>query len=516
MHRNTRIVALITCLVAVHAAQAEVKLPAIFGSNMVIQRDREIPVWGWADAGEAVTVEFAGQTKETQADAKGTWRVALDAVKVGKPLILRVTGRNTIELSNILVGDVWLCSGQSNMAWTVRRSDHADREITSATQPRIRLITVPRETADAPQGDFKGKWEECSPQTIGEFSAVGYFFGRELEKHVNVPIGLINSSYGGTPADAWTSRAALEAAQDFKPLLAEWDRRVTEITAAKVQEQNQAALEKWKAAVDKAKAAGQEPPARPRPQRAPADDPNRPASLYNAMIAPIAPFAIRGTIWYQGESNCPRAAQYRTLFPAMIADWREVFGQKEMPFLFVQLAPFRYTRNPKEWCAELWEAQLMTLANVPHTGMAVTTDLGDVKDIHPTNKQEVGRRLALWARATVYGEKDLAFSGPIFAGHAAIGDAIRIRFHHEKGLKSRDGKPLTHFTIAGKDHVFHRAEATIHEGSITVKSDKVKEPVAVRFAWEDDAEPNLVNGAELPASPFRTDDLPLTTAARKF
>ena len=513
--RNT-ILVLITCLVLASTATADVKLPSIFGSHMVLQRDRELTIWGWADAGESVTVEIAGQSKQTKADAKGNWKVTIDPLKVGNPLILRVTGKNTIELSDILVGEVWICSGQSNMAWTVRRSDNADREIASASHPRLRLITVPRAVADSPQPDFRGRWEICSPDTVADFSAVGFFFGRELEKHLNVPIGLINTSYGGTPADAWTSRDALEAVEDFKPLLAEWDRRVKEITPESVQQRNQEALDRWKAAAAKAKADGKDAPPRPRPERAPQDHPHRPASLYNAMLAPLVPLEVAGAIWYQGESNCPRADQYRKLFPAMIADWRKAFGQKEMPFLFVQLAPFRYTRNPKQWCAELWDAQLHTLKTVPRTGMAITTDIGDVKDIHPTNKQEVGRRLSLWARATVYGEKDLAFSGPIYASKASVGDAIRIRFHHDKGLKSRDGKPLTHFTIAGKDHLFHPATATIEGESIVVRSEKVKEPVAVRFAWEDDAEPNLVNGAELPASPFRTDDLPLTTAGRKF
>lgn len=505
------------------AVRADVKLPAIFGSNMVLQRDQPIGIWGWADAGEEVTVTLGdGNTATGKPDAGGKWKVQLAAMKasaVAKDagLVLTVKGKNTVALSNVLIGEVWVCSGQSNMAFALRQAEGADQAIAASNQPAIRLITVPRVPIDKPQGDFIAKWEVCGPQTAAQFSAVAYFFGRDLLQHLNVPIGLINTSYGGTAAEAWTSRAALESEPSLKPLLADWDKRVAEQTTEKVLAQNQEALKRWQIAVEKAKAEKVEPPAKPRPLVEAGRSQNRPANLYNGMIAPLLGLSVRGVIWYQGEGNVPRAHQYRTLFPLMIKNWRTDFGQPELPFGFVQLAPFRYTRNDPGMGAELWEAQLNTLRTVPHTGMAVITDIGDPKDIHPTKKEEVGKRLALWARGKVYGEKDVVYSGPIYkASHAADGKIILTFDHIGGGLKSRDDKPLTHFEIAGEDKAFVPAEAKIEGDTVVVWAKDVAKPAAVRFGWRDDAEPNLANKEGLPASPFRTDDWKGVTEGKAY
>lgn len=463
--------AFIGCVLAVlaaTAAQAAVKLPAVIGNDMVLQRDMPVPIWGWAEKGEEVTVAIAGQKHVAKAGSDGRWKVTLDKLSVGQPLEMMVTGSSgsKITLKNILVGEVWFCSGQSNMELRVDRCKDAAKEIAAANYPQIRLFTVEMVQSPKPLADTKGNWIPCSPQTVGTFSGTAYYFGRQLYKQLNVPIGLIHSSWGGTAAELWTSRKALEANPLLKPL-----------------------------------ARGKEA-----------------STLYNAMVAPVIPYAIRGVIWYQGEANVWSAYLYRTLFPAMIANWRADWGEGDFPFGFVQIAPFGYFDawkvDPKA-CAELWEAQRMSLDASPNTGMVVTVDIADndrihpknndFEGIHPKNKQEVGRRLSLWALAKVYG-KDLVYSGPLYKSMTVEGDKIRLTFDYfDGGLKTSDGKPLTYFTIAGADKKFVPAVATIDGNTIVVQSDKVTAPVAVRYAWREDATPNLCNKAGLPASPFRTD-----------
>jgi sialate O-acetylesterase len=449
-------------VLAVTAAQAAVKLPAVIGDNMVLQRDRPVPIWGWADKGEEVTVTVAGQKHTAKADKGGRWKVTLDKLAVGRPLTMTVAGSsgNKITVKHILVGEVWVCSGQSNMEMGVGGCNDAAKEIAAAKYPRIRLFTVEKAKAAQPATNVKGSWTPCSPKSVGNggwggFSATAYFFGRQLYKELKVPIGLIHTSWGGTLAEFWTSRKALEANPMLKPLA-----------------QGEASC------------------------------------LYNAMIAPLIPYAIRGAIWYQGEANVGAAYRYRTLFPAMIANWRADWGEGDFPFLFAQLAPYNYHNGGANLacCPELWEAQLLTLKSTPNTGMAVTTDIaGDLKDIHPKNKQDVGKRLALWALANVYGRK-LVYSGPFYKSMTVEGDKIRLEFDHVGGgLISRDGKPLSDFTIAAADQKFVPATATIDGDSIVVHSGKVAKPEAVRFGWHDDATPNLANKEGLPASPFRTD-----------
>jgi sialate O-acetylesterase len=438
---------------------------------MVVQQQMPVKVWGWADPGERVEVSLAGQTRAGSADASGKWLVTLEPLPAGGPHKLIVQGKNRIELEDVLVGEVWIGSGQSNMQWPVRRSMNPDEEIANANWPKIRLFTVARRIAETPQEDCEGEWLMCSPETVGDFSAVLYFFGRKLHQDLQVPVGLINSSWGGTVAEAWTSREALQADEDFRPILergAKFDPKT----------------------------------------------PNQPAVLFNGMIHPLLNFAIRGVVWYQGESNCARAEQYQKLFPTLIHDWRKRWGLEDFPFYFVQLAPFRYRNADRRNAAELREAQRLTL-RLPNTGMVVTTDIGDVNDIHPTNKQEVGRRLALWALAKTYGKTDLVYSGPLYREAKIEGNRIRIFFDHVDGGLVVKGEELTHFQIAGADGEFKPAKAVIDGETVVVWNEEVANPVAVRFGWSDDAEPNLFNAAGLPASPFRTDNFPLVTAGRR-
>ncbi len=457
--------------VAAQDAAAEVRLPSIIGDHMVIQRDLPVKIWGWADPLEKVAVTLGDRQATTVADALGRWIVVLAPVEGTGPLEMVVTGANTVKVSDILVGEVWVCSGQSNMQWPVRASNNAEEEIAAAKYPQIRLFTVARNVAKERVDDCQGQWQLCSPETVPNFSAVGYFFGRALHEKLGAPIGLINSSWGGTIAEAWTSAEGLVKEPDFVPILQR---------GATFNPKN----------------------------------PNQASVLFNGMINPLIPLAIRGAIWYQGESNCGRAAQYQKLFPAMIRNWRTEWGEGDFPFLFVQLAPYRYGKADPRNCAELREAQRLTLQAVPNTGMAVTTDIGNVKDIHPRNKQEVGRRLALWALAKTYGQ-DLVYSGPLYKEMKIEDGKIRVFFDHVGGGLVAKGGPLTHFEIAGADGKFVPAEAIIDANSVVVWNKEVPKPVAVRFGWRDDAEPNLFNTEGLPASPFRTDDFPLVTAEAK-
>jgi len=500
MNRSTRpiLLCVVYVLLCVLPAAAAVKLPAVIGDHMVLQRDMKVPIWGTADPGEKVTVTLGDRQAVATADADGRWMVRLDPLKAGGPFEMTVAGSNRITLKDILVGEVWVCSGQSNMAMQVKTAANAHQEIAAANYPDIRLFTVARLVAAAPQSDTKGTWVACSPQTVGDFSAAAYYFGRHLHKELNVPIGLIHTSWGGTPAEAWTSRATLEADPDLKAIVDRWDQELANARKAGSAAGNQQSAPKGR------KAGGDL-----------AGSTDRPSSLYNGMIQPLIPYAIRGAIWYQGEANAGRAYQYRKLFPAMIQDWRKAWGQGDFPFLFVQLANYQ-PRKPEPadsaW-AELREAQTMTLS-LPKTGMAVIIDIGEGDNIHPKNKQDVGKRLALAALAIAYG-RDIPYSGPMYDSMKIEGDKVRLTFRHVNGGLVAKGGVLKGFAIAGDDRKFVWADAKIDGDTVVVHSDKVAKPKAVRYAWADNPECNLYNKAGLPASPFRTDDWPGVTANAK-
>ena len=475
-------------------SHADVKLPAVIGSHMVLQRAQACPIWGWADVGEEVTVEFAGQKLTTKADGQGRWSVSLRAMKASAtPRTMTVTGKNKLVLEDLLVGEVWLCSGQSNMEWPVSASANPKEEIASGNYPRIRHIKIPHRPSAKPESDVTTDgWQVCSSNTVGNFSAVGYFFGRKLMEDLDVPVGLIGCNWGGTRIEPWTPPVGFQSVPALKKDFAD-------------------KLDTFPALNEK----------KDKDKKVVLDAEGRPVmevnhqsalALYNGMVHPLEPFAIRGALWYQGESNNGEGMLYHEKMKALIAGWRSVWSNPHMPFYFVQLAPFTYGGDGTK-LAGIWEAQTATL-DVPHTGMAVTTDIGHLKDIHPKNKQEVGRRLALWALTKTYGKRGIVFSGPLYDDMKIRGNKIELSFDHVGGgLISRDGKALTHFTIAGEDKNFVEARAEIVGKKIVVSSEAVTKPVAVRFAMHQQAEPNFCNKAGLPASPFRTDRWELKEAS---
>ena len=649
-------------LVFVGVGRAEVRLPSIIGDNMVLQRGVKVRIWGKANVGERITVTFDRKSVNTVADAQGRWQVWLGPLKAGGPSELTIKGDNVLTIKNVLVGEVWICSGQSNMEWALVNTVDGAEAVAQANYPEIRLFTVEHNTATSALEDVQGRWVVTTPEDAGSFSAVGYFFGREIYQQVKVPIGLINTSWGGTPAEAWTALEALRSSPELKPILdryesslnagpqtkqayeralAEWEeknlyldsenkgeaqgyadpatstvdwskmdlpkqfetagllidgvvwfRKVVDVPATWAGRDlvlNLTAIDDYDITYFNGKkigstgretpnsymvprkyvvpgslvrsgqnviavrvfdrageggfgrggemslrgAGGEEislrgdwsykvelalEPKRPdwgsRPEPVGASNQNSPGVLYNAMLAPLVPFSIRGAIWYQGESNAGRAYQYRTLFPTMIRNWRSVWGY-DFPFYFVQLPNWRPRQDQpgeSDW-AELREAQAMTLRE-PHTGMAITIDVGDGDDLHPRNKLDVGRRLATLALANVYG-KEIIPSGPLFDRFKVEGNKVRISFKYGQGLKTSDGGPVKGFAIAGADRRFVWAEARIEGDTVVVSTPGIQKPVAVRYGWADNPLVNLYNKAGLPASPFRTDDWPGLTTSRR-
>jgi sialate O-acetylesterase len=502
--------ALAACLAATVPASANVTLPHVFGSHMVLQRDQALPVWGWAEPGEQVSVQIGDQPAvTTTADKAGAWRVTLPKMTAGGPFTMKITGKNTLTLDDVLVGEVWLCSGQSNMEWVVAGSDNPQKEIADANHPKIRHIKVPKLTASVPAKDFPGEWQVCSPETAGGFTACGYFMARELRKKLNVPIGLINSSWGGTRIEPWTTPtgfAAVPALADIQQKIAKADPHSAEFKdgLGKYLDKLEAWSQTARQSITKEELVASMPefPQDFVPLGARSGPHGQPTTLYNAMIHPLVPFAIRGAIWYQGESNHGEGKLYTEKMKALIKGWRQLWGS-ELPFYYVQIAPYHYGAENPAVLAEFWEAQSAVL-EIPGTGMVVLNDIGNYKDIHPKNKQEVGRRLALLALKNDYGQKDLVASGPTFKAMAIEGDKLRVRFDNVgSGLASRDGKPLNWFEIIGPETDWTKADAAIEGDSVVLRSDKVAAPVAMRFAWDKSAEPNLMNKDGLPASAFR-------------
>lgn len=669
---------LFSCKVSGPPAQ-NISLPAIFGENMVLQRDVPITVWGKADSGGVVTVEIAGQKKSVLADENNRWQIKLRPMKAGGPHTMKVYGADTTIFQNVLVGEVWLCSGQSNMEFTVRNSKDAQREMNEANYPEIRMFTVQKEVSDKPKDDCVGDWKVCTPENVGDFSAVGYFFSRYLHQQLQVPIGMIHTSWGGTPAEAWTSYETLAADSMLLPIvkryeddvknypqrLAEYQEQLKQIQASRkllpiyhTDAGNSGAKKGWakldfddgdwdssavpgfwenrqdmqidgavwyrkaveipvdwagkellltlgaiddfdvtyfngipigstgeetpqfwlhlrnyiipsnlvqagkaviavrifdhygqggfggpaaamkltpnnvpeakpillsgtwrlkiENALDPSKISGPGSNGLPQEPRGPGHS-HSPAGLYNAMLYPLAPYAMKGAIWYQGETNAGRAYQYRTLLPAMIKDWRTLWGQGDFPFGIVQLANFQNASDQPEqsdW-AELREAQTLTALAVPNVGLAVTIDIGEAFDIHPKNKQDVGKRLALWALAKCYGFK-VEYSGPMYQSMNIDGDKIILSFTHTaNGLIAVGSDSVKGFGIAGDDYKFVKANAKIDGDRVIVWADEITKPVAVRYAWANNPICNLYNSEMLPAVPFRTDDQPGITFSNR-
>jgi sialate O-acetylesterase len=667
-HAGRVLLLLLLVLAGSSAARAAVRVPSLVGDHMVLQQGRRARVWGTAEPGERVTVRLAGLTARATADARGRWQVFLGPLKAGGPHTLTVSASNTLRFVDVLVGEVWVCSGQSNMEWPLSQTTHGPEDAARADRPEIRLFTVEKRTSAEPLEDVRGRWVVATPEQAAQFSAVGYYFGRELHGRLRVPVGLIHTSWGGTPAEAWTSRAALASHPALRPILERYEKELANLP--ELRREHARKLAEWERRYvtpdpgNKGEALGFAEPARdaegwrrmrlpqlwesaglkldgviwfrrgvevppawagrdlslslgpvddfdttyfngarvgatggegaeayrfPRRYRIPGplvrpgrnvvavrvydrvggggfggsagsmslapegepeggaavgldgewdykaeaavepkqldfsdypgpapgpDNQNSPTVLYNAMLAPLTPYAVRGAVWYQGESNAGRAYQYRTLFPAMIRDWRRAWGGGDFPFYFVQLANYM-KRHPEpaesEW-AELREAQALTLRE-PRTGMAVAIDIGEADDIHPRNKRDVGLRLARWALAETY-RRRVEPSGPLYASHAVEGGRVRLRFRHAAGLKTSDGRAPAGFAVAGADRRFVWAEARVEGETVVVWSKGVPSPAAVRYAWADNPAANLANGDGLPASPFRTDDWPGLTAGR--
>ncbi len=537
---------ILAALAASSLAQADVKLPALFTDHMVLQQGKPVAVWGWADNGEEVTVEFGKQkVKATARDGK--WSVKLKPLKasdVSEKLV--VTGRNKVEVNDVVVGEVWIASGQSNMQWAMNQSEGGDKDIAAANSTRLRLFYVPRVKKDEPAADVEAKWTHSNPETVKGFSAVAYYFGQDLQAALQVPVGIIHTSWGGSPAEVWMSEDVLAANADYKTSI---------VDGYQTQLKNyQEARAKWQAAKAEAEKAGKE-----FKDREPQPPFWKPTELYNGMIAPLIPYGINGAIWYQGESNAGRAYQYRSLMADLIKNWRRDWGQGDFTFLQVQLAPWdrnkkrsiaEITKEPgdSDW-AELREAQVHVAKVLPKAGIAVITDVGDKDDIHPAKKKPVGQRLALAAQAIAYGRK-INYSGPMYKSVKFDDGQATISFEHTaKGLAAglpstttlpaadgnvvtspvtptvettysygggveivmgRDVK-LTGFQIAGEDKKFYWADAMIRGKTVVVGSPNVPQPASVRYGWSDYPVVNLYNSAGLPASPFRTDDWPGVT-----
>lgn len=458
------LVGALLCLLRASAARATIQPYALFSTGAVLQRQAKVPVWGTTDQADKVTVSLAGQ--EASAIPKdGQWRVELPPLAAGGPHVMTISQANeTIEIAGVLVGEVWVCAGQSNMQWPVKKSDGADRAIANSANDKLRLVTLPRRSVEPAAPEVPAAWAAAGPQTVADYSAVAYYFGRELQRHLDVPIGLIAAHDGGTTAEQWTSAETIDAQADLKNM----------------------------------------------------SKPQGVGTHFNGMIAPLAPYAIRGVLWYQGESNAPRAYQYRTLLPAMIRNWRETFGQGDFPFLIVQMPPYEaIVREPSDsvW-AELRDAQRHVVQSTGNTALVITTDLGDQRDIHPRAKEPVGARAALAARGLAYDER-LVYCGPLYDSMAVDGDRVTLYFKHVGAGLMAGNAPLVGFTIAGEDQRFHLATATIVGDTVVVSSPYVPKPIAARYSWAAYPVGNLYNCDGLPASPFRTDSFPITTQERK-
>lgn len=498
-------------------ARADIRLPHLFGSHMVFQQNKPLIIWGWASPGESVTVQLGTESQVTQANDKGEWKVSLPALPAGGPYTLTISGSSTITLEDVMVGEVWVCSGQSNMEFGLGNAKNGKAEIAAANHPGIRLLMVENRWTPEPQGDMEGTWKVCTPESVAAggwngFSAVGYFFARELNEKLGVTVGMIDSDWGGTRIESWTPPEGFAAVPS---LAAEYDKVQLGDPRTDLHQQRLAQTldqyDAWLQAARKALAAHTAVPAVPNypDELLEPHDLQQATALYNAMIHPLIPFSIAGALWYQGEANMGEGMKYAERMKALITGWRTLWGEGDFPFYFVQIAPFNYGGNPQTE-AELWEAQTYVGNNVTNAGMVVVNDIGNLADIHPNDKQDVGHRLALLALARTYGQTGLVSTGPTFKSLAVEGDTLRVNFDNaDGGLATRDGKAPDWFEIIDADEGgFVKADARIDGQSVVLSAPDVKHPVAMRFAWSGLAEPNLVNAAGLPTGAFRSGDVP--------
>ena len=454
-------------LLAAIPSSTDVRLPGLVSDGMVVQRGTPVRIQGWAGEGEKVTVRFNKQSASA-VTKDGKWSVTFKPMKAGGPFSMTITGKNTIEIKNVLVGDVWVCSGQSNMEWTLGRLDAAADDVAKSANPNIRLFQTPRVSPERAADDVQSAWRTCGPETSAEFSAIGYYFGRALQRDLNVPIGLIDASWGGTIIEWWARASYYQASPELKKII---DGRSSGGRVANGPVQN-----------------------------------GRIGGIYNGVIAPLTWYPIKGVIWYQGESNCRRPDNYAQLLAGLIRNWREDWGLGDFPFLAVQIAPFSATEYPANSWPKVREAQLLTSLNVPKVGLVVTTDVGDENNIHPLNKAPVAERLALAARAFAYGQK-IEYSGPVYKSMKISGNRITLRFSHiGKGLMAKSGQ-LKGFQIAPEVGRFVSADAIIKGSTVVVSSASVPQPVAVRYGWAAYPVVDFWNKDGLPASPFRTNML---------
>ena len=484
-------------------------MPSLFDDHMVLQRDQPLAFWGKADPGEKVTVELAGHAATTTTAEDGHWQATLPPLPAGGPHTLRIRGENELVFRNVAVGEVWLASGQSNMQWTIDRSLNADlAKITVLRDPDIRYLPVKNQGSQEPQWETVGQWSIASPEAIGNYSAVAYAFAESLHAALGVTVGIIENAWGGSAAEAWVPRPVIINDPVLVSIHETWVEKETGYSFEEELAAFERELEAWKALRDEAERTGEEIPARP---RAPHDEmicQHRPANLWNARILPIAPYSIRGVIWYQGEANASRGEEYKTLFPTLIREWRQAWNS-DFPFYFVQLADFREEKwfSTGDTWPYLREAQTYTLHNVPNTGQAVIIDIGEGKDIHPRQKEEVGRRLVRWALARDYGFADLAFRSPEYASHQQEGSKLLVKFNYTgSGLRALDTALVKGFVIRDTEGVWHETMGrVISETEVELELPAETTVTALRYAWADNPICNLFSYEGLPATPFRTD-----------